>query len=288
MVGDDAQRDVGLVVGAVLDIRHVEAAGNQRAEEVRVEVGSLALQHGREALEARAGIDRGARKRRERAALIAVVLHEDEVPQLDVAAAVARELAVGVTLLARARPKVVMDFRARTARSGLAHGPEVVLLVQAEDAVARDANILRPDRLGFVVLAEHGDVKLVLRNGEILGDQLPGPRDRFLLEIVAKGKIPEHLEERVMAGGAPDLFEVVVLASGAHALLHRAGARVVTLLAPQEHVLELVHTGVREEQRGVVRGHERRRPHHAVPARAEEFEEAAADFVRGHSAASEF
>ena len=246
------------------------------------------MQHGREAFEARAGIDRGARKRRERAALIAVVLHEHEVPQLDVASAVAGEAAIRVALLACRRPQVIVNLRARTARSGLAHGPEVVFLVQAEDAVARDANIVRPNLLGLVILAKNGDVEFVGRNGEILGDELPGPRDGLLLEVVAKGKIPEHLEERVMARGAPDLLEVVVLAPGAHALLHRAGAGVVALLAPQEHVLELVHAGVREEQREIVRRHKRRGPHHAVPARAEELQEAAADFVRGHGASSEF
>src|SRR5207249_9071945 len=66
------------------------------------------------------------------AAFIAVVLHEHQVPQLDVAAAVAREFAISVALFACAGTEIVMNLRARTAWASLAHGPEVVLLVEAD------------------------------------------------------------------------------------------------------------------------------------------------------------
>ncbi len=64
----------------------------------------------------------------------------------------------------------------------------------------------------------------ILGKGEILGEQLPGELDRALLEIIAEGEIPEHLEEGVMARGVADIVEIVVLAAGAHAFL-RCGAR---------------------------------------------------------------
>ena len=70
-----------------------------------------------------------------------------------------------------------MDLRARTARAGLAHLPEVVLLVETEDAILRHAGDLLPELLGFVVFAEDGDVQLVLRKAVILGQQLPGEID---------------------------------------------------------------------------------------------------------------
>ena len=61
-----------------------------------------------------------------------------------------------------------------------------------------------------------------------------------------------------MAVGEADVFEVVVLASGAHAFLRGGGAGVVAVLEAEEDVFELVHAGVGEEQRGVVGRDERR------------------------------
>jgi hypothetical protein len=61
-----------------------------------------------------------------------------------------------------------------------------------------------------------------------------------------------------MAVGEADIFEVVVLAAGAHAFLRCRGARVFALLESKENVLELVHSGVGEEQRRVIRWDERR------------------------------
>ena len=84
------------------------------------------------------------------------------------------------------------------------------------------------------------------------GEQLPGVGDGFALEVVAEAEVAEHLEEGVVAAGEADVFEVVVLAAGADALLRGGGAGVVALLGAEEDVLELVHAGVGEEQRGVV------------------------------------
>ena len=114
-----------------------------------------------------------------------------------------------------------------------------------------------------------------------LRQELPGEGDRVLLEVVAEREVAEHLEERVVARGDAHVLEVVVLAAGAHALLGRGRARVVALLLAQEHVLELVHARVGEQQRGVVLGHERRALDDAVAALLEVAEEAAADLVGG-------
>ena len=103
----------------------------------------------------------------------------------------------------------------------------------------------------------------------------------FFLEIIAEGKIAEHLEKSVMAVGEADVFKVVVLAAGADAFLAGRGAVVVALFEAEENVLELVHPGVGEKQRGIVRGDERRAAHDAVAALLEEFQKCFADFVAG-------
>ncbi len=178
--------------------------------------------------------------------------------------------------------QIVMDLRARPARAGLAHLPEIVLFVEAEDAALGNAGHLLPELFGFVVFAEDGDVELVFGQAVILGDQVPGELDGVGFEVVAEGEIAQHLEEGVVAARVADVFEVVVLAAGAHAFLRGGGARVVALLQAQEDVLELVHAGVGEQQRGVVGRDQRRAAHDAVAAFGEEVEKALSDFVTCH------
>ena len=153
--------------------------------------------------------------------------------------------------------EVVMNFRARPARPGLAHLPEIIFFVEPENAALRNSSHFLPQLLGIVVLAKDGEIQLVLRQAVLLGDQLPGVRDGFALEIIAEGEIAQHLEKRVMTPRVADVVQIVVLAAGAHAFLRRRRARVVPLLDAQKHVLELVHPRVGEQQRRVVGRHQR-------------------------------
>jgi hypothetical protein len=62
----------------------------------------------------------------------------------------------------------------------------------------------------------------------------------------------------VVAGGAADVLQVVVLAPGADALLRGCGPGVAPAFEAEEDVLELDHPGVREEEGGIFPGDERR------------------------------
>ena len=114
------------------------------------------------------------------------------------------------------------------------------------------------------------------------GDEVPGESDRVLLEVVAEGKVAQHLEEGVVPGGVAHVFEIVVFAAGAHAALAGGGAHVVALVAAQEAVLELHHAGVGEQQRRVVARDEAGGCDHGVATLAEKFEEGTADIRRAH------
>ena len=59
-------------------------------------------------------------------------------------------------------------------------------------------------------------------------------------------------------------------------------AKVIALFGAEEHVLELHHPRVHEEQRRIVRRHERARRHDAMALRAEILEEARADLSAFH------
>ena len=91
------------------------------------------------------------------------------------------------------------------------------------------------------------------------GEELPREVDGVFLEVIAEGEVAQHLEERVVASGVADVLQVVVLAAGAQRALRRGGALGGTRLLAEEHVLELHHAGIDEEQRRVVRRHERAR-----------------------------
>ena len=189
-----------------------------------------------------------------------------------------------MALIAGNHPHVVVEFAAWPARPGVAHLPEIVFRSEFVYPFLRHSDA-QPQVVGFgvprhsVFAFEDRRIQLLLRNAEPLlrSNQFPGVRDGIFLEVVAKRKIPEHLEKRVMAVGEADVFEIVVLAAGAHALLRCRGAVVVALFEPEEDVLELVHAGVGEEERRVVGRNERGGMDLAVTLLDEEVEEFAAD-----------
>src|SRR5690606_27637258 len=97
-----------------------------------------------------AGIDTGLGQRREVAGRVAIELHEDQIPDLDIA------VTVFVGRARRATPDVgtviVENFGTGAAGAGIGHLPEVVgsvtralVVANANDAFARHADFVRPD-----------------------------------------------------------------------------------------------------------------------------------------------
>ena len=123
---------------------------------------------------------------------LALVLGEDEVPELDeaVIASVGRP-PVG----AEVRPLVEEDLRARPARSGLAHRPEVVL-VEALDALGANADEVAPEIRRLVVGDVDRDPEALGVDAEALGDQLPRVADGALFEVVAEGEVARASRRR--------------------------------------------------------------------------------------------
>src|SRR5690606_35962778 len=168
---------------------------------------------------------------------------------------------------------VVEDLAARAAGAGIAHRPEVVLRAKAREALRIDAYFVEPDAGGFIIILEYRDPQFLRRQPEILRQELPGEGNCLALEIIAEAEVAEHLEKRVMTGRVAYVFEVVVLASGAHAALGGDGAIVAALVLAQEDVLELHHAGVGEQQRRVIGRHQRRAGDDFVATVPEKFEE---------------
>ena len=150
-------------------------------------------------------------------AVVALVeLHEHEVPDLDVAVRVARRrAAVGAVGVA----EVPEQLRRRPARPGVAHPPEVVRRRAAGCAPRGSPTSSLPDPVRLVVGDVHGHPEPLRVELEHLGEELPRPRDRLGLEVVAEAEVAEHLEEAEVAVGAADVVEVVVLAARPDAFL---------------------------------------------------------------------
>ena len=152
-------------------VRHLFDRGLGGGEEVLEEVDVVVVVHALEdrgdALQTHPRVDRGLRQLVHHALFVTVELHEDEVPDLDVAVAVLFRAPRRAALHGFA--VVVEDFRAGAARPRVAHHPEVVghvaralVVADAHDPLGRDAHFLVPDVVGLVVLG-------VDRHPELLG-----------------------------------------------------------------------------------------------------------------------
>src|SRR5205807_545001 len=185
---------------------------DHRADQVGLVDVVHALEQRGDPFDAHAGVDvlggQGADRRVAllRAQLAADVLHEDQVPDLQVAVLVRDRAALDAVLGAT----VVVDLRAWATGTGNAHVPVVVLAVAALDALRRQTGDLLPQFDGFVVVVVDGHpdaVRVEPVRAIVLttGDQLPGMGDRTFLEVVAEGEVPGHLEEGVVPVGLADL-----------------------------------------------------------------------------------
>jgi hypothetical protein len=258
------QHPVGGAVLGVAVVRFADQAAHpldQRQEEVSVEIVVLALHDRRDPLEPRAGVHGRLRERRQGAVGGAIVLHEDQVPDLEEATFLGQALELflrhlpGRDIASTLGPRQVhVDLGAGPAGPGVAHLPEIVLVTQAVDLVIGQSGDLTPVLPGLVVGVVHGDPETLRRDTQVggAGDELPGEGDRVALEVVAEGEVAQHLEEGVVPPGVPHLLEVVVLAAGAHALLAGGRAHIVPPLLAEEGALELHHARVGEQQRGIV------------------------------------
>ena len=130
---------------------------------------------------------------------------------------------------------------------GRAGGPEVVILAHPRDPAGIEADLLVPDVERLVVVEVDRHRQALAGDSQGFGQKLPAPVDRFLLEVVAEREVAEHLEERHVAGGPPDVLDV----AGPDALLAGRRRSETRVAQPHELALELVHAR-RGEQDGLI------------------------------------
>jgi hypothetical protein len=255
VVGEDPMRLRRLGRVAVGDAALVGDPAHDRLVAVGLVHAHDVLQDRRGPLDAHTGVDVLLRQRRELAVGMQLELHEDEVPELEEPfAARAARLAIGLAAAVLGAP-VVVHLRVRAARSGTAHGPEVLRPRQEHDPLDRLPD-LTPFLVGDLVLGEaqlrvareDADPEALGIELQMLEDELPGEVDRTFLEVLAEREVAEHLEEGQMRPVQADLVDV----GRAEALLHGRQQRCGRLLAPEEEGHQRLHPRRRQQRRAVV------------------------------------
>ena len=235
----------------------------QVLEQVDFIVAVNTLQNRSNPLQPHASVHRGFGQVQHLAVGGAVVLHEDHVPDLDVAVAVFFRAARGATRHIRA--VVVENLGARATGPGITHLPEVIgcvagafVVANAHNPFRRYTDFLIPDIKGFVVFGVNRYPQLLLGQVEVLfaSQEGPGEIDSLALEVIAEAEVAKHLEEGMVARRIAHVFQIIVLAAGTHAFLGTGRSCIVALLAAEEKILELVHPRVGKQQSGIIVGYQ--------------------------------
>ena len=279
VVGDHLQGRIVKIDVRCTGFFHSGLSGTEQVlEEVDVVVRVHALQHGSDTFQTHTRVNGGLRKLMHHAGFVAVKLHEHVVPNFDET----------VTVFIRAsrrttgdfRTVVVEDFGARTARTRIAHHPEIVghvttalVVTDANDAFSGHTDFVVPNVVGFVVFSVNRHRELFGRQLEVFGQKFPSVLDCIALEVVTEAEVTQHFEERVVTSRVTDVVQVVVLTAGTDTLLSRRCTRVSALVKTQEHVLELVHTSIREQKRRVITRDHGAGMHNRVTFALEELQE---------------
>ncbi len=79
-----------------------------------------------------------------------------------------------------------------------------------------------------------------------------------------------------MTRGITDVFQIVVLAAGAHAALRTRRAYVRPFFRAEKHIFELHHAGIGEQQGGIIGRYQAAARHHFMAVIAKKLEKLAA------------
>ena len=251
MVGDDAQRDVGLFILLVGNICNAADVLHDVLHGVYLEQVAYILHDAGKALQTHAGVDVWFWHPLVMSVAVRVELREYQVPDFHVAVAVAADLTLR-SAAATAFAAVKINFRAGTARTG-AMLPEVVLFAKANDALRRDAYLFGPDFCRFIVLFVNRNPQLVRRNFQDTGQKFPCPCGCLYLEIVAEGKVSQHLKVGTVAvimSYAVDIRCADTLLAGGHTVIWRC-------FQSQEVFFQRRHAGVNQQKALVILWHQR-------------------------------
>jgi len=139
-----------------------------------------------------------------------------------------------------------------------------------------------PEVIGVIIIEVNRCPQLVSRQAVPIGQKVPGVLNGALLEIIAEGKITEHLKKRMVPGRIADILQVIVLAAGAYTFLGSGGPGIVSLFFAKKNPLELNHSRVDKKQGGIIVRYKRRAPNNLMVMLFEIFKKFSAYVVSCH------
>ena len=193
------------------------------------------------------------------AVILLIELCKHQIPKFHKAVAFAANLTVR-RAAAVFRPAVKIQLGAGAARA-CADFPEIVFFPHTDDAIRRNADMLRPNIKRLVVVLIDRDPQLVHRHFHHFRGKLPRPLRRVVFEIIAKGEIAQHFKKRAVTRS----FSHTLNIRCADALLasrHPLGRR---LLPSGKIRLERRHSRVDQKKAGIVLRHERKARQPVMP-----------------------
>src|SRR3989338_6271553 len=153
MISNDAQSNLYAWTLGLSDSRDLCYRLDDRRKEVGLPIALHFLHHASQALQPHSRIDGGFWQRRERTIRAPIVLHEDEIPELE------KPFPFFHLFLHRrfSMVAVPMDFTARATGAGLPHRPEIIFFTEFENAVF--GKMFLPKFCGLIIFFKDGDDK---------------------------------------------------------------------------------------------------------------------------------
>ena len=184
MVYDQTDRDVLILVGLINSLCKLTYLVAQCLHRIHVENGIHFLYNDCQTLQTHSGIDIFLFQQLVMTLSVILKLGKYVVPYFHVTVAVAANrtarLAAAVFFTT-----VIVNLRTRSARS-CTMLPEIVLFSKTENTVLCDADLIVPDIPRLIVLQIYGRIQAVRIQSDYLSKELPGPVDRFALEVITK------------------------------------------------------------------------------------------------------
>ena len=243
MVGNDLQCHIALGALSVRYAGELRSFFNDREKQVGFEVILFLLKNSSQTFQTCTGIDVLLGKRQVGSILLTVELGEYKVPDLK------ETISVSAHLVFRIRAEffalIKENFRVWAAWA-FPDFPEVI--GKRIDMVFRQADHFMPVVMRFIVIGINGDVEAGLIELQDFGQKFPCPGNRFLLEIIAEGEIPQHFEESMMACGTAYVFNI----SGTDTFLAGRHSVFRWFYLAGEVRLQWRHAGTDQEKAGVI------------------------------------
>ena len=153
---------------------------------------------------------------------------------------------------------VHVNFGARTAGTGIAHFPKIVLFISGQHPFGWQ--FLQPIGFGLAVLGQIlrrisfkiSSIELLFGDLVDLRQEFPSPIDGLPFKIIAKRPIAQHFEHGMVVSILAYLLQIVVFSTHAQALLGIGHTRVSRRFMPGEPILKGVHTGIGKHKGWVV------------------------------------